>query len=142
AARIYIRYSKVHSRNQTFFGLRRTDLRWLEGQKAMICFLWDGQKVPLLVPYAAFEEVFAPLTPAEDGQYKVQIYPSAVSTEMYIANAGRFNVEAYFGWNELNIPVNSTTRSQATALTHCQVQTLLSSIGFAIGNVVWCPQCY
>ncbi len=115
-------------------------MRWLEGQKSVICFLWDAQEAPLLVPYAAFEEVFAALSPAEDGQYKVQVYPSPISTEMYIANAGRFNVEAYFGWNELNIPVDHGTRSQASTLTHCQVQTLLSAIGFAKGNDVWCPQ--
>src|SRR5947199_10182294 len=64
SARVYIRYSKVHPRNKTFFGLRRTDLRWLEGQNSVICFLWDGQQAPLLVPYGAFEEVFAPLAPA------------------------------------------------------------------------------
>ena len=140
SARIYVRYSKVHPRNKTFFGLRRSDLQWLEGQRSVICLLWDGQKVPLLVPYAAFEEVFAPLAPAEDGQYKIQVYLNAVSTEMYIANAGRFNVEGYFGWNELNTPVDASTQSRATALTHCQVQTLLSAIGFAKGNDIWCPQ--
>lgn len=140
SARIYVRCSKVHPRNKTFFGLRRADLNWLEGQKSLICFLWDGQEAPLLVPFAAFEEVFAPLAPAEDGQYKVHVYPDAVSTEMYIANAGRFNVEGYFGWNELNAPADVTTRSQAAALTHSQVQTLLSAIGFAKGNDVWCPQ--
>ncbi len=31
AGRIYIRYSKVHVRNQTFYGLREKDLRRLEG---------------------------------------------------------------------------------------------------------------
>src|SRR5881409_1654563 len=55
SARIYVRYSKVHPRNKTFFGLRRTDLGWLEGQRSLICFLWDGQEAPLLVPYSAFE---------------------------------------------------------------------------------------
>jgi len=29
AARIYIRYSKVHRRNQTFYGLREEDLKKL-----------------------------------------------------------------------------------------------------------------
>jgi hypothetical protein len=140
STRVYIRYSKLHPRSKTFFGLRRADLRWLEGQNSVICFLWDGQPAPLLVPYAAFEEVFAPLVPANDGQYKVQIYPSAVSTEMYIANAGRFNVEGYFGWNELNTPVDGATRTRAATLTHCQVQALLGAIGFSKGHDVWCPQ--
>jgi hypothetical protein len=140
SARIYVRYSRIHPRNRTFFGLRRTDLQWLEGQRSVICFLWDGQPAPLLLPYSAFEDVFASLVPAEDGQYKVQVYPSPVLTELYIANAGRFNVEGYFGWNELNTPVDSKTSSQASVLTHSQVQTLLSAIGFAKGNDVWCPQ--
>jgi len=46
-ARIYIRYSKVHSKNQTFYGLREEDLRQLEGHPSLICFLWNGQKEPL-----------------------------------------------------------------------------------------------
>jgi len=58
--------------------------------------------MPLLLPYAAFEEVFTSLRPADDGQFKVQVYPNPDAAELYIANAGRFNIEAYFGWNELN----------------------------------------
>jgi hypothetical protein len=96
--------------------------------------------MPLLIPYAAFEDVFLSLTPAQDGQFKVQVYPNTDATELYIANAGRFNVEGFFGWNELNALVNSTTRSQAGGLTHSQVQTLLGAIGFAKGNDIWYPQ--
>ena len=33
AARIYIRYSKIHPRGRTFFGLREVDLRQLEGHR-------------------------------------------------------------------------------------------------------------
>jgi len=140
SSRIYIRYSKVHPRNIAFFGLRQTDLRWLEGQRSVICFLWDGQPLPLLIPYSAFEDVFASLTPAQDGQFKAQIYPNPDSTELYIANAGRFNVEGYFGWNELNIAVDADTRHQASQLTHPQVQTLLGAIGFSKGHDIWYPQ--
>src|SRR6266581_6534642 len=89
STRIYVRYSKVHSKGRTFFGLRRTDLQWLEGHKGLIAFVWDGQKVPLLVPHNAFEEVFASLVPAGDGQYKVQVLLNPISTELYIATAGR-----------------------------------------------------
>jgi hypothetical protein len=138
--RIYIRYSKVHPGNRTFFGLRQADLQWLEGHKSVICFLWDGQPLPLLLPYAAFEEVFASLTPAKDGQFKAQIYADSDSTELYIANAGRFNVDGYFGWNELNAIVDSDTRAQASQLNHSQVQTLLGGIGFAKGHDIWIPQ--
>jgi hypothetical protein len=96
--------------------------------------------MPLLIPYGAFEDVFSSLTPAQDGQFKAQIYPNSDATELYIANAGRFNVEGYFGWNELNAPVDSATRILASALTHSQVQTLLGAIGFAKGNDIWYPQ--
>src|SRR4051794_8539577 len=65
SSRVYIRYSKVHPDGRTFFGLRQVDLRQLEGQRSVICFLWDGQPTPLLVPYSAFEDVFASLTPAD-----------------------------------------------------------------------------
>ncbi len=57
-ARIYIRYSKVHSRNQAFFGLRKEDLKKLEGHPSILCFLWDGQSHPLLIPFSEYEEIF------------------------------------------------------------------------------------
>ncbi len=139
SGRIYIRYSKVHPKRKTFFGLRQADLRWLEGHRSLLCFLWDGQPAPLLIPYAAFEDVFTSLTPAQDGQFKVQVYSNDACTELYIAGAGRFNVDGYFGWNELNAPVDPSTRSAASLLTHSQVQTLLGAIGFAKGNDIWCP---
>lgn len=138
--RIYIRYSKVHPGGRTFFGLRQADLQWLEGHMSVICFLWDGQQVPLLVPYAAFEDVFASLTPAKDGQFKAQIYADSDSTELYVANAGRFNVDGYLGWNELNAIVDPGTRALASQLNHSQVQTLLGGIGFAKGHDIWIPQ--
>ncbi len=140
SSRIYVRYSKIHPRNRTFFGLRDTDLRWLEGHHSVLCFLWDGQPAPLVIPFVAFEDVFSSVPPAPDGQYKVQVYPDSDSTELYIANAGRFNVDGYLGWNELNTPANSSTQALANQLTHAQVQTLLGAIGFAKGNDIWCPQ--
>ncbi len=140
SSRVYVRYSKVHPRNRTFFGLREVDLRWLEGHRSAICFLWDDQPLPLIVPFAAFEDVFASVRPASDGQYKVQVLADLDSTELYIANAGRFNVEAYFGWNELNTPTASAIRETASQFTHCQIQTLLGAIGFQKGNDIWFPQ--
>ena len=101
-ARIYVRYSKVHDRNKTFFGLRRDDIKQLEGVNSVICFLWDTQTEPIFVPFIDFEEIFNSLTPASDGQYKVQIYPDE-ETELYIANAGRFNIEGFYGWHILDL---------------------------------------
>ena len=93
AACVYIRYSKVHSGDRTFYGLREEDLQRLEGKPSLICFLWDGQVEPLLVPLSEYEEVFRSLSPAGDGQYKAQVYLQDDGTELYIAKAGRFNVE-------------------------------------------------
>src|SRR5438105_987098 len=139
-ARIYVRYSKVHRDGRTFYGLRETDLKQLEGHQSVICFLWDSQKQPLLVPYRDFEEVFATLAPASDGQFKAQIYPQPEATELYIANAGRFNVESYFGWNETNSITPITSDRWNRELTHAQVQTLLGSIGAKKGHDVWLPR--
>jgi hypothetical protein len=74
AARLYIRYSKVHGKQQTFYGLREEDLREMEGYPSIICFLWDKQSEPLFMPFSDYEEVFQSTTPASDGQYKVQVY--------------------------------------------------------------------
>lgn len=100
-ARVYVRYSKKHGRNQTFYGLRQTDLRQLEGHPSVLCFLWDGQEEPLLVPFCEFEEVFNALCPASDGQFKAQVYEEPQGAELYIATAGRFSAESYFGWRSL-----------------------------------------
>ncbi len=139
-ARIYVRYSKLHPNNRTFYGLRQTDLRQLEGHQSLICFLWDSQKEPLLIPYRDFEEVFATLIPASDGQFKAQVYPQEEGTELYIANAGRFNVESYFGWNETNSISPASAERWNKELTHSQVQTLLGSIGARKGHNIWVPR--
>ncbi len=128
----------MHPRSQTFFGLRRDDLRQLEGHKSFIAFLWDGQTEPLLVPFAEFEEVFAESEPASDGQFKVQIYPRDDATILYVARAGRFNVEGYFGWLQLD---EAMTGFRAhPVLSHPQVQTLLGAIGAAKHFDVWIPR--
>ena len=137
--RLYIRYSKTHPGNRTFYGLRNTDLQQLEGQHSVICFLWDNQSEPLLVPFADFEDVFQSVAPADDGQFKAQVYYDSEGAELYIANAGRFNVESFFGWNELNTQPTEQASAAAHHLTHCQVQTLLGAIGFIKGHDIWIP---
>lgn len=135
--RMYIRYSKMHPRSQTFFGLRRDDLRELEGRKSFLVFLWDGQPEPLIVPFAEFEEVFAETHPASDGQYKVQVYPREDASILYIAQAGRFNVESYFGWQQVDEAMKGF--EPEPDLSHPQVQTLLGAIGAAKNYEVWVP---
>jgi hypothetical protein len=138
AARIYIRYSKVHPRGTTFYGLRDVDLRSLDGHPSVICFLWDNQKAPLLIPYADYEKIFQTISPAGDGQFKVQVYPEKEGTELYIANAGRFNVEDHMGWSALESLLTKDTE-KVPELSHSQVQTLLGSIGTVKGFDVWVP---
>src|SRR5258705_1932773 len=95
AARLYFRYSKVHTGGRTFFGLRAVDLRQLEAHNSFLCFLLDDGSPPLFVPYHEFEEVFSNAQPATDGQYKVQLTNQANTLELYVARQGRFNVEGY-----------------------------------------------
>lgn len=140
AARVYIRYSKVHAKGVTFYGLREDDLKRLEGYPSVICFLWNGQKEPLLIPFTEYEEVFHASTPASDGQYKAQIYLQDDGTNLYVTKAGRFNVEAYFGWQQLEALRDSNKLQDIPDLSHSQIQTLLGAIGTTKGFDIWIPQ--
>jgi hypothetical protein len=138
--RIYIRYSKVHEKNQTFYGLREDDLRQLEGHPSVICFLWDTQSEPLLVPFDEYEEVFQTTRPARDGQYKAQIYlMEDGGTDLYLAQAGRFNVEGNLGWSALDRLTKGVSGDVPQNLSHSQMQTLLGAIGSVKGYDVWVP---
>lgn len=139
AGRVYIRYSKVHTGNRTFYGLRQEDLNKLGGHPSIICFLWDGQIEPLLVPFSEYEEVFRSTSPAGDGQYKVQVYLQDDGTELYIAKAGRFNVEGHFGWDELENLIDSARLGTAPEFSHWQIQTYLGAIGRAKDYDIWVP---
>jgi len=140
AARIYVRYSKIHPKGRTFFGLRETDLRQLEGHNAFLCFLLDDGSPPLFVPYADFEEVFREAQAAEDGQYKVQLFTQGDALELYVARRGRFNVEGYVGLEALAHSVDTKRLRQAGNLSHSQVQTLLAGIGHIKGFDVRVPE--
>lgn len=140
AARIYIRYSKVHPRGQTFFGLRKEDLLQLEGHRSFICLLWNNQQEPLFVPYSDYEDVFREISPASDGQYKAQVYLQEEGNEFYIARVGRFNAESYVGWNYITSLIETAKITDIPALSHSQVQTLIGSIGLSKGFDVWIPR--
>src|SRR5258706_327837 len=107
AARVYIRYSKVHKNEGAFYGLRKGDLQQLEGHPSVVCFLGDGKDEPLFVPFEEYEEVFQASSPASDGQYKAMVYPRNEGTEMYLPKIGRFNVEANFGYGVLDRLIDS-----------------------------------
>lgn len=139
SVRIYVRYSKVHTDGRTFYGLRMEDIKQLEGKPSVIAFLWDKQQEPLFVQFAEYEELFNTLTPASDGQFKAQVFMGQEATELYIANAGRFNVESGFGWDVLEGMITRTGKDTTPVLTHSQVQTLLGSIGARKGFDIWIP---
>ncbi|MEW5827493.1 MAG: hypothetical protein AB1846_01285 [Chloroflexota bacterium] len=138
-ARIYIRYSKVHTRNQAFYGLRHEDLQRLEGFPSIICFLWDNQKEPLLISFSDYEEVFRSISPASDGQYKAMVFLDE-ATEFYIAGAGRFNVEDRFGFDKLDALIDQAKLKPEQDFSHSQIQTFLSAIGVVKGYDIWIPQ--
>ena len=136
---VYVRYSRVHPKGATFYGLRAEDLRELEGRTAFIALLWDGQEEPLLLPLAEFAGLFEESEPAADGQFKAQVYLRGDHpTEFYVTQAGRHNVEPYFGWTPL-LNALADAREETPELDHSQVQTLLGAIGDARGMDVWIP---
>ncbi len=139
AARVYVRYSRVHGESRTFYGLREEDLRQLEAHPSVLCFLWDGQTDPLLVPFPEYEDVFQSTSPAKDGQYKAQVILNSDGIELYIAQAGRFNVEGFMGWDRLEALVGSARLTHVPEFSHSQVQTLLGAIGAAKNMDVWVP---
>lgn len=139
-ARVYIRYSKVHGKGVTFYGLRKEDLKHIEGRPSFLVFLWDNQDEPLFVPFSAYEQIFKSAEPAADGQYKAQILLNEESTTLYLARTGKFNLEGLFGWDQLFCLFKSTSTGITPELSHSQVQTLLSVIGTAKGYDIWIPQ--
>jgi hypothetical protein len=140
AARLYLRYSKVHPGGRTFFGLREVDLRQLEGHNAFLCFLLDDGSPPIFIPYADFEEVFRNAETASDGQYKAQLISGGQARELYIARQGRFNVEGYVGFDSLAKSLDASRLREVRDLTHSQVQTLLVGIGHRKGYGICVPQ--
>ncbi|HEY6467820.1 MAG TPA: hypothetical protein VIY69_17595 [Candidatus Acidoferrales bacterium] len=139
AAHIYFRYSKLHPRNRTFFGLRQVDLRQLEGHNSFICFLLNDGSQPLFIPYEDFEEVFHNATAAADGQYKVQLFSQNDARQLYVARQGRFNVEGYVGLEILERSVDANRLRPAHDLSHSQVQTLLAGLGQIKGYDIFVP---
>lgn len=137
--RIYIRYSKIHGRNQSFYGLRYEDLKQMDGINSIICFLWDDQNEPLFIPYEEFEDIFGSVKPASDGQYKIQIYHNSNLLELYIANAGRFNVESFLGWDYFDSVIDKSKTTYLPNFSHSQIQTLVGSIGQIKGFDIWIP---
>ncbi|MGB7911895.1 MAG: hypothetical protein WCF59_06690, partial [Desulfobaccales bacterium] len=51
-----------------------------------------------------------------------------------------FNIEAFFGWEQLNSIIDKSQLTNIPVLSHEQVQTLLGSIGAAKGYNIWIPK--
>jgi hypothetical protein len=100
--------------------------------------LWDGQKEPLILPFADYEDVFHETPPARDGQYKVHIFLRDDSTELYISKAGRFNVDAHLGWTAIEGALRPVP-TEIPTLSHSQIQTLLGAIGASKNFDIWIP---
>ena len=137
--RIYVRYSKLHGRAQAFYGLRRRDLDRLNGVPAVVCFLWDDQQEPLIVPTVVLQELFHTIPPAQDGQYKALLYPKSAACEFRIAAIGRFNFTAYLGWRELETIAGRTNAIEKFAPSHSRIQSMLGTIGSKQGFDIWIP---
>jgi hypothetical protein len=137
--RFYVRYSKIHENNSTFYGLRAKDLQEIQGFNSFLCLLWEGQKEPLIIPYSEYEDVFQSVAPAEDGQYKTLLFLQDDAIELYVARAGRFNVEGYLGWAQIEAMATTKGRSAIPELSHSQVQTLLGAIGAVKDFDIWIP---
>ena len=138
--RVYVRYSKVHKRGSTFFGLRQEDVALLEGFLSFIAFLWDGQREPLLVPYERLAAAFHSVDPASDGQYKVHVYANEEGTDLHIVRAGRFGVDSHFGLTELRAAVlESQEEPLPVDFSHRQMQTIVGAIERLTGHAVYIP---
>lgn len=136
--RIYYRYSKIHSRNQTFYGLRKEDLKSLEGFNSVICFAWDNQSEPLFIPFSDYEEILNNIEPASDGQIKASIFLGE-ENELYLSGLGRFNIDGYFGWQILDLLIDTNKLTQIPDFSHSQIQTLIGAVGNSKGYDIWIP---
>jgi hypothetical protein len=138
----YFRYSKTTPSNKNaltaFYGLRKEDLRLMQGKKSFICFLTDDENKSVFIPFQNYESFFFETSPAGDGQYKTNIFFKQTSSEIYFAGIGKFNADSYANINSiLNI---SKTKIIIPELSHSQIQSLLGSIGIQKGFKIWFPE--
>jgi hypothetical protein len=136
---VYFRYSKVHRDRDLFYGLRSQDLQQLEGRCASICFLWDGQKEPVFMPYREYEDVFQSVKPANDGQFKVHLRVGDDGVDLSIPKVGRFSLDPYIGWESFERMALSLVSNKIPKMSHAQIQQWLSAIGAAKNFDVWVP---
>jgi hypothetical protein len=105
----------------------------------VICFLWENQKAPVFVPFVEYEELFRSSEPARDGQFKVHITLRSQGADLSLPKAGRFSIDAYFGWELLERRFKVDKTQDLPAFSHSQVQSLLGAIGLEKNFDVWLP---
>jgi len=138
---IYFRYSKitpVGKYTKAFYGLRKKDLKLLQGKRAFICFVTDDSEKTILIPFGKYEEYFTNVEPSSDGQYKTLPFFKPTGTELYFANIGKFNVDSYFGLSQLY--EIGKQKLSIPDLSHTQVQSLIGAIGIKKGFDLWYPE--
>lgn len=138
--RIYVRYSRIHSRGQGFYGLRKADLDKLDGIRSFIVFLWDDQTTPLVLPSSHIQALIDHVTLASDGQYKAGLFLNDSGAELYFAGVGRFGVTGFFGWSLIESALSGNTTKSQVSFNHSQWQTILGSLGARKGFDIWIPQ--
>ena len=137
--RIYIRYSRIHSRGQGFYGLRKSDLDKLEGVRSYVVFLWDDQNQPLVLPSTHIMPLIEQVSLASDGQYKAGVFLGESGTELYFAGVGRFGVDGFFGWSGIESAMAGKVTKTAHQFSHSQWQTIVGSLGSRKGFDIWIP---
>ena len=136
--RVYVRYSKVHARNEGFFGLRKADIDRIADRPSVICFVLEGIEHPIIVPYSSLVDALSTAALAPDGQYKASMFMRDGSFELHINGSGRSNVTAHYGWDSLDSVLANRT-APAPDLEHSQIQSMLGQIGNRAGFDVWVP---
>jgi hypothetical protein len=139
---VYFRYSKITRTNKitekTFYGLRKDDITLMQGKKSYICFLTNEEEKNIVIPFWHFEQYFANISPATDGQYKAFTIFKPTGSELYFNNIGKFSVENFFSIDILlNIQKSAIPLPN---LNHNQIQSLVGSIGIKKGFDIWFPQ--
>jgi hypothetical protein len=138
---IYFRYSKLTNKSKmksAFYGLRNEDLKLLSGRNAFICFVWDNEAEPALLPFKNLEYSISLFPPSNDGQYKSHILLKESGTEFYLANVGKFNVDSFLGLSQLY--EIGMQKLAIPDLSHTQIQSLIGAIGLKKGFDLWYPE--
>lgn len=126
---VYFRYSKIHSNNTAFYGLKKNDIEIMinQSKKSFIFLLTTEENKNIFIPFNKFESYFHQSRVSSDEQYKVNHYFKPTGNIINFSNIGRFSTEKFCDFeNVLNI---ATTKLKIPKLSHGQIQSLIGAIG-------------